>query len=238
MSASGPSCAADLRCSAGSRPTRRCTCAPTRMRTTTRRCRAASPAGARSRRYRCTRVTWAQTSRGCVRRIQPVQFLGRVSWTLEETGALLFRVPGWWQVAIRVFGNYLLDFPQRLYSSRDRRLTLGNALLGRLKLSANKFGAQLWLNAPLVELIRTDGRVTGAVIERDGRRIRVGRVAGWCSPPVASSAMRRCAASTCRARTSRAGAARRRTTPAMRSSRPWTSGPARSTWTRPGGAPR
>ncbi len=103
-----------------------------------------------------------------------VQFLGRVSWTLEETGALLFRIPGWWQVALRVFGNYFLDFPQRLHSSRDRRLTLGNALLARLKLSANKYGAQLWLNSALIELIRTDGRVTGAVIERDGRRTRVG----------------------------------------------------------------
>ncbi len=102
-----------------------------------------------------------------------VQFLGRVSWTLEETGALLFRIPGWWQVALRVFGNYFLDFPQRLQSRRDRRLTLGNALLGRLKLSANRFGAQLWLNSPLIELIREGGRVTGALIERDGRPMRI-----------------------------------------------------------------
>ena len=103
-----------------------------------------------------------------------VQFLGRVSWTLEETGALLFRTPGWWQVALSVFGNYFLDFPQRLHSPRDRRLTLGNALLGRLKLSLDKAGGALWLRSPLIELIREDGRVTGAVIEREGQRLRVG----------------------------------------------------------------
>lgn len=103
-----------------------------------------------------------------------VQFLGRVSWTLQETGTLLFRGPGWMLTAATIFGNYLLDFPQRLHSSRDRRMTLGNALLGRLKLSLNRAGGPLWLCAPLVELIReNDGRVTGALVEREGRTLRV-----------------------------------------------------------------
>jgi len=103
-----------------------------------------------------------------------VQFLGRVSWTLEETGTLLFRSRGWWWVALQIFGNYFLDFPQRLNSPRDRRMTLGNALLARLKLSLNRTRAQLWLNAPLTELTRAGGRVAGALIERDGRVLRVG----------------------------------------------------------------
>jgi 3-oxosteroid 1-dehydrogenase len=102
-----------------------------------------------------------------------VQFLGRVSWTLEETGTLLFRTPGWVLTALTIFGNYFLDFPQRLHSRRDRRLTLGNALLARLKLSFDKAGGELWLSSPLLELIRENGRVTGAVIERAGKRVRV-----------------------------------------------------------------
>jgi len=102
-----------------------------------------------------------------------VQFLARVSWTLEETGTLLFRAPGWWLTALTIFGNYFLDLPHRLHSSRDRRLTLGNALLGRLKLSLNRAGGELWLNAPLRGLIRSEGRVSGALIERDGRTVRV-----------------------------------------------------------------
>jgi 3-oxosteroid 1-dehydrogenase len=103
-----------------------------------------------------------------------VQFLGRVSWTLEETGALLYRVPGWWLTALTIFGNYFLDFPHRLHSARDRRLTLGNALLARLKLSLTRAGGELWLKSPLLELIRSDARVCGALVEHAGRRLRVG----------------------------------------------------------------
>jgi len=103
-----------------------------------------------------------------------VQFLGRVSWTLEETGVLLFRTPGWWWVAFKLFGNYLLDFPQRFNSRRDRRLTLGNALLARLKLSLDRAGGELWLESPLVELIAEGERVTGALVARAGKRLRIG----------------------------------------------------------------
>jgi 3-oxosteroid 1-dehydrogenase len=102
-----------------------------------------------------------------------VQFMGRVSWTLEETGVLLFRLRGWGLTALTIFGNYFLDLPHRLHSARDRRMTLGNALLGRLKLSLNRAGGQLWLRAPLSELIRTDTGVGGARIEHGGRTLRV-----------------------------------------------------------------
>jgi 3-oxosteroid 1-dehydrogenase len=102
-----------------------------------------------------------------------VQFMGRVSWTLEETGVLLYRLPGWLMTAVTIFGNYLLDLPHRLSSSRDRRMTLGNALLGRLKLSLNRAGGELWLDAPLGELLVEDGRVTGALLERAGAQVRV-----------------------------------------------------------------
>jgi len=102
-----------------------------------------------------------------------VQFMGRVSWTLEETGVLLFRLPGWGLTALTIFGNYFLDLPHRLHSRLDRRMTLGNALLGRLKLSLNRAGGQLWLRAPLTQLIRSDARVSGALIEREGRTLRV-----------------------------------------------------------------
>ena len=102
-----------------------------------------------------------------------VQFMGRVSWTLEETGVLLFRLRGWGLTALTIFGNYFLDLPQRLHSARDRRMTLGNALLGRLKLSLNRAGGQLWLRAPFTELIRTETGVGGALIEHGGRTLRV-----------------------------------------------------------------
>ena len=99
---------------------------------------------------------------------------GRVSWTLEETGTLLFRAPGWIGTALSIFGNYFLDFPQRLHSARDRRMTLGNALLGRLEALLTRAGGEVWFSAALSELIRESGRVTGALLVREGREVRVG----------------------------------------------------------------
>lgn len=101
------------------------------------------------------------------------QFFGMINWTVDETGPLLFRLPGWRKIVVRMLLRYALDLPWRFRSKRDRFLTLGSALAARLKLSMDKVGAELWLNSGLVELIKEDGRVVGAVIDREGKRLRV-----------------------------------------------------------------
>ncbi|MFC9551887.1 FAD-binding protein [Rhodococcus sp. NPDC056960] len=57
---------------------------------------------------------------------------------------------------------------------RRRMETLGQALIGRLRLTLQESGVPLWLNSPLKSLI-TDGSgaVTGAVVESGGRELRV-----------------------------------------------------------------
>jgi succinate dehydrogenase/fumarate reductase flavoprotein subunit len=60
-----------------------------------------------------------------------------------------------------------------LRNGRGMTLTNGNALAGRLAKSAFDLKIPLWLNAPVRELIVEDDAVRGAVIERDGRSIRV-----------------------------------------------------------------
>lgn len=56
---------------------------------------------------------------------------------------------------------------------RGTRLTMGNALIARLLQSSIKAGVKLWSSAPMLHL-ETDGdRVVGAVIEKDGRPLRV-----------------------------------------------------------------
>jgi succinate dehydrogenase/fumarate reductase flavoprotein subunit len=60
-----------------------------------------------------------------------------------------------------------------LRNGRGMTLTNGNALAGRLAKSAFDLKIPLWLNSPVRELIVEDGTVRGAVIERDGRTIRV-----------------------------------------------------------------
>src|SRR5215468_9680012 len=56
---------------------------------------------------------------------------------------------------------------------RGMTLTNGNALAGRLAKSALDLNIPLWLSSPVRELIVEDGAVRGAIVEREGRRIRV-----------------------------------------------------------------
>jgi succinate dehydrogenase/fumarate reductase flavoprotein subunit len=58
-------------------------------------------------------------------------------------------------------------------NGRGMTLTNGNALAGRLAKSAFDLKIPLWLKSPVRELIVENGAVRGAVIERDGRTIRV-----------------------------------------------------------------
>lgn len=99
---------------------------------------------------------------------------GRINWMLAETHIALFRPPGWWKTIGKVMAGYWLDIPQRLRSPRDRRLTLGTALLGLLRNALDRSGTPLWLESPLLSLIEEDGRVTGAVVHHAGRDLRIG----------------------------------------------------------------
>jgi 3-oxosteroid 1-dehydrogenase len=103
---------------------------------------------------------------------------GRINWVLAETHIALFRPKGWWKTIGKALAGYWLDFPQRLRSPRDRRLTLGTALLGRLRSAVDRTGTPVWLNSPFVSLIETDGRVEGAVVRHEGRELRIGASKG------------------------------------------------------------
>jgi succinate dehydrogenase/fumarate reductase flavoprotein subunit len=56
---------------------------------------------------------------------------------------------------------------------RGMNLTNGNALAGRLAKSAFDLNIPLWLSSPVRELITENEAVRGAILERDGRKIRV-----------------------------------------------------------------
>ncbi len=99
---------------------------------------------------------------------------GYLNWHFDETYMLLFRQKGWWWHLAKSLARYWLDWPFRFRSGKDRRLTLGNALAGGLRLALNQRGVPLWLESPMKGLIRDDaGRVTGAVVERQDRTMRV-----------------------------------------------------------------
>lgn len=99
---------------------------------------------------------------------------GKIPWTIMESAPMITRGPGWKGTMARVLWRYYSDIPQRLRSARSRFIVFGSAIAGHLKNALNRDGAEMWLNAPLVELIREPGgRVEGAVIRRDGQDLRI-----------------------------------------------------------------
>ncbi|PVZ39680.1 FAD-dependent oxidoreductase [Pseudomonas sp. CC120222-01a] len=71
---------------------------------------------------------------------------------------------------LKLMARYARD---RLRHPRGTRLTTGNALIARLASSAFAHGTELWLRSEAEELIVERGRVTGVVVMREGRRLRV-----------------------------------------------------------------
>jgi len=70
------------------------------------------------------------------------------------------------------FASYCLN-PLRSLSRTDTRLTLGNALIARLRLSLADRRVPLWLETRVRRLIVESGRVMGVEAEREGRTIRI-----------------------------------------------------------------
>lgn len=98
---------------------------------------------------------------------------GYLNWHFDETYILLFRQKGWLWHLTKSLARYWFDWPFRFKSRKDRRLTLGNALVGGLRLELNRKEVPLWLESPMVELIEEDGKTVGAVVMHAGKTCRI-----------------------------------------------------------------
>nr|WP_321882593.1 FAD-dependent oxidoreductase [Paraburkholderia bannensis] len=98
---------------------------------------------------------------------------GRVAVTSKEAHTLLAKERGFMMLALREFGRYWFDIRARVRSRRDRRLTLGNALVGGLRYALLERKVPLWLDTPMRDLIEFDGRIEGVLVERNGKPLRV-----------------------------------------------------------------
>jgi 3-oxosteroid 1-dehydrogenase len=78
----------------------------------------------------------------------------------------------------RGFARYLARSRARRALGRDPYLTMGQALAGRLRLSLLERGVPLWTSSAVVSLVTDEGRVTGAVVEREGSKVRIEARAG------------------------------------------------------------
>ncbi|MFJ9852897.1 FAD-dependent oxidoreductase [Streptomyces sp. NPDC101150] len=63
-------------------------------------------------------------------------------------------------------------------ATRSRPLSLGEALIARMRHSLDGLGGQLWLSAPLTGLVEENGRITGVRVRRDGKEITVAATGG------------------------------------------------------------
>jgi succinate dehydrogenase/fumarate reductase flavoprotein subunit len=66
----------------------------------------------------------------------------------------------------------------RMFRARtfgERMAAIGQSLMARMRLALKDHDVPLWLNAPMTELLTdVDGKIVGAVIERDGTPLRIG----------------------------------------------------------------
>ncbi len=106
---------------------------------------------------------------------RPLPFM---SLKASDVPALL--LGGWPRIALvaRRAAGYYLNLRARLAGAGNTCYTLGASLIARLRLSLTDRAVPLWLDSPLRELVLEDGRVTGAVVDRAGRPVRVRALRG------------------------------------------------------------
>ncbi|MEI9982082.1 MAG: FAD-binding protein [Aliidongia sp.] len=102
-----------------------------------------------------------------------VRPIGKINWTMDESRGLVTRRPGWLKIIMTILARYYFDIGQRMKTDMDRRLTLGNALIARLRVSLEQRKIPLWLDTKLIDLVAENGRVAGAVVERAGKRLAI-----------------------------------------------------------------
>ena len=66
-----------------------------------------------------------------------------------------------------------LHFLDVVRHGRGMTLTNGNALAGRLAKAAMDLNVAVWLSSPVLKLVVENGGVAGAVVQREGRRLRI-----------------------------------------------------------------
>lgn len=105
--------------------------------------------------------------------LKPLALAPRGIWLGPKDLRTFYRIRQTWAGK-----GVLLKLLWRMFKARafhERMAAIGQSLVARLRLAMRDSGIPLWLDAPMTELLTdADGSVTGAVIERDGARQRIG----------------------------------------------------------------
>lgn len=100
------------------------------------------------------------------------RLFGKMMATASDAHRMVDASPRGRAVTARVVAAYCLN-PFRSLAKTDTRLTLGNALIGRLRLSLADRGIALWLDTAGEHLIMEGGRVVGLEGRRAGQSVRI-----------------------------------------------------------------
>lgn len=101
------------------------------------------------------------------------QVMGRVSMNQVEAHTLFTKGKGWIPLILTMMLRYWLDLRWRFKTKRDRRMTLGQSLVGQLRNALLKKQVPLWLESGMESLIEDGGRVLGVVVKRGGKTLRL-----------------------------------------------------------------
>ncbi len=99
--------------------------------------------------------------------------MNRLTMGQAEAHTLLAKEKGWMWMFLKLMLGYWFDWPWRLKTTRDRRLKLGQGLVGWLRWAMLNNKLPLWLNTGLEDLIEENGRIVGVVANRGGKTIRI-----------------------------------------------------------------
>ncbi|MFT5329331.1 MAG: 3-oxosteroid 1-dehydrogenase [Parasphingorhabdus sp.] len=102
---------------------------------------------------------------------------GRINLSITEASKVQAVAQGWQMIAAKALLQYALDIVGRLRGKRDRRLCMGEALVGRLLLAAQERGIEIRTNAPVQALVSEKGRICGVAVDSAGtvRKIAANR---------------------------------------------------------------
>ena len=104
----------------------------------------------------------------------PFKGMGMIfNMTVVESSSLMKMTPGSYWLGAKMLLRYLFDIRARLKGKDDNRVAVGEGLIAKLRRSLMDRDIPLWLNAPLQELIKEDGKVIGALVNKEGKPTRV-----------------------------------------------------------------
>lgn len=98
-----------------------------------------------------------------------LKLFSHISIDIPESAVVGGKAPGWKRMLARILASYWLDRRWRKRTHRDRRLTLGNALVGGLRAAMLQKGIPLWLDSRMTSLRICDGQIRGVTLEHQGR---------------------------------------------------------------------